>query len=438
MTTLPTRISLQQSRFQLIQHAMEIDNDETTSPLMRQVLNTRLEMLERNWLKFQEEHEDLCHSEHDSFHEHQYMKTRTYERCHEFYVHARANLLTRRDEIDESLPAVRSVSSEVFLPSTVNRRLSALPKITLPKFSGNFQEWRSYHDLFTSLIRNNAELSNVERMHYLKTSLSGEALRYVANLPVSGDSFSIAWETLSSRYENKRFLVTAHLDQLTNMKPLKTKSASVLSSLLANISETLGALRALGCSVEFWDPLLLHLLVKLLDTESREAWELKLGPTTNYPTFSEFEEFLIGRARAMQNLTLPGLIASTNKDDDKRSKSRSRFSTNAQVATCVAKDPAICPLCTSSHYLARCTTFLTKTPSQRLEIVKKHKKCFNCLGNHAIRQCKSTKRCQKCGKHHHTTLHNSAETSPSKAIAVTSAKTKESDVGNKMTNTSTD
>jgi hypothetical protein len=182
-----------------------------------------------------------------------------------------------------------------------------LPKITLPRFSGNYQEWRPYHDLFTSLIRNNAELSDVEKMHYLKTSLSGDALRYVTNIPISSESFSIAWDTLVSRYENKRFIISAHLNRLVNLKPLKTKSAKDLNTFLVTISESLGALRSLGCEVDSWDPLLLHSLVKLLDNETREAWQLKLGSTTSYSTFAKFKDFIIGKTRAMQNLSLNSL-----------------------------------------------------------------------------------------------------------------------------------
>lgn len=281
-----SRILLQQSRFRLIQDATESAQDEEASPMARQIINTRLDLLEQNWIKFQEEHEDLCRSDTDSLYEHQYMRARTFERCQEFYVHARANLLTRRDDIEGSLPPVISASSDSSAPRSVSRRLGALPKISLPRFSGNYAEWRPFHDLFDSLIRSNAELSEVEKMHYLKTSLAGEASKFVSNFPVSGDSFAMAWKTLVSRYENKRSIISAHLDRLTNLKPLKNKSAKDLRDFLATISETLGSLQALGCRVEHWDPLLLHSLVKLLDTESREEWEIQLGSSTSYPTFS--------------------------------------------------------------------------------------------------------------------------------------------------------
>lgn len=58
MSYLDARIALQQSRFNLIQKAADGDDVENSGS-SRQLLNTRLDMLEKNWVEFQKEHEDL-------------------------------------------------------------------------------------------------------------------------------------------------------------------------------------------------------------------------------------------------------------------------------------------------------------------------------------------------------------------------------------------
>ncbi|KMQ82487.1 hypothetical protein RF55_22771 [Lasius niger] len=295
---------------------------------------------------------------------------------------------------------------------------SALPHIKLPIFSGDYQSWRPFCDLFTSLIRDNPELTNVEKMHYLKTCVTEEASRLISNLSISGDNFSIAWNLLMSRYENKRFLISAQLDKIINLKPLKTKSAQGLRTLLTALSEATAALRSYGCAVDTWDPLLLHLIVKLLDSESREAWEVKLGSSIAYPTFPQFEEFLIERTRAMENL---GLSVSHTPVAAAAGNYRSKVAAHVTASTSDSNLSA-CPLCELSHPLARCEQYLSKTANQRKDIVIKHRRCYNCLAPHPVRKCASTRRCLKCGQRHHTSIHESNRESLSTSLSNTTAK----------------
>ena len=75
MSHLEARIVLQVSRFNLIQEAADFDDTDATQ-LNRQLINTRIEMLEQNWNKFLEEHENLCLSGGDNLSEKSYLKTR--------------------------------------------------------------------------------------------------------------------------------------------------------------------------------------------------------------------------------------------------------------------------------------------------------------------------------------------------------------------------
>ncbi|EFN67714.1 hypothetical protein EAG_00508, partial [Camponotus floridanus] len=64
-----------------------------------------------------------------------------------------------------------------------------------------------------------------------------------------------------------------------------------------------------------------------------------------------------------------------------------------------------CIICSSKHYLAKCPQYISKTTQQRYSILTKHGRCYNCLGAHRVSDCHSTKRCIKCGRKHHTTIH---------------------------------
>jgi len=406
MHSLRVQISMQMNRFLMIQNAVEDASEEISDTISRHLLSTRLEVLEDNWAKFQKEHERICHVHAEGLEEESYIKHRTYERCQEFYVQAKALLLERRDAIDASNSSSRS---SVTLPSDSrsNNCRRSLPKISLPVFSGDYHTWRSFSDLFTSMVGENKDITNVEKMHYLKTCLIGDAARLVTNLKVTDTTFSVAWQTLTSRYENKRVLISAQLDRLFSLKPIKSRSAQELNSMMTTVTESLGALEALNCSTKTWDPLLVHQLARLLDQDTREAWEVKLGPTTLYPTLKDFEEFVIGHTRALE------CLASTSGKSVKE-KGRSSFFPNKSdtksrslVATTPnAKTGGECRLCKSNHYFYNCPTFLSQPTERRKRTVMKLNLCFNCLGSHTASLCPSTRRCRKCGNKHHTTLHD--------------------------------
>lgn len=72
-----------------------------------------------------------------------------------------------------------------------------LPKISLPTFSGKHEEWLPFHDIFKSIIHNNASLSNIQRFQYLRSSLTGDALNLVSPLETSNRNYCVAWNILT-------------------------------------------------------------------------------------------------------------------------------------------------------------------------------------------------------------------------------------------------
>lgn len=66
---------------------------------------------------------------------------------------------------------------------------------------------------------------------------------------------------------------------------MEQRSASGLYNILTTVSECVNALKALGCSTDHWDDLLVYDIVQLLDVKTRKAWEIHLGSTTEYPAY---------------------------------------------------------------------------------------------------------------------------------------------------------
>lgn len=102
--------------------------------------------------------------------------------CDQIYYHILTlhRNLVPSDYVSEV--AESEVNNSVHQPSSNIK----LPKINLPNFSGDLKRWPAFYDTFNSLIHLNESLSDTERMHYLISCLTGDALALVSTFPVMG------------------------------------------------------------------------------------------------------------------------------------------------------------------------------------------------------------------------------------------------------------
>src|SRR5436190_18102545 len=115
---------------------------------------------------------------------------------------------------------------------------STLPRIQLPHFSGRYQDWPPFRDLFSSIIGKDSSTSKVEKLHYLKSCLKGEAELLIRDLPTTDENFQRAWKVLTNFYENKRLLTRSYLSQFISLQKLKNESAVELRKLYHSVRST--------------------------------------------------------------------------------------------------------------------------------------------------------------------------------------------------------
>lgn len=66
-----------------------------------------------------------------------------------------------------------------------------LPTIALPKFNGEFESWLGFRDTFKSLIHDNRSIGDVQKFHYLKASVVGEAEEVIGSIELSDTNYAI-------------------------------------------------------------------------------------------------------------------------------------------------------------------------------------------------------------------------------------------------------
>ena len=67
-----------------------------------------------------------------------------------------------------------------------------LPDIKLETFNGAYDEWISFRDSFTSIIHDNPSLSNIQKLHYLRSLLVSEPVDVIADLKITAENYTIA------------------------------------------------------------------------------------------------------------------------------------------------------------------------------------------------------------------------------------------------------
>lgn len=97
------------------------------------------------------------------------------------YVELKALLVSKLPNLSVNTEPTRVASNSASIVSQSVR----LPEIQIPKFDGNPELWIEFRDTFKSLIHANPNLTAIQKLHYLKDALIGEAHSSVANLEMS-------------------------------------------------------------------------------------------------------------------------------------------------------------------------------------------------------------------------------------------------------------
>ena len=94
-----------------------------------------------------------------------------------------------------------------------------LPKLEIPFFNGDKLRWSEFWDTFEATVDQNSHLSNIEKLSYLNSKLTGEAKQAVSGIYLSNDNYDITKTLLKERFGNSQSVVNSHYTQLVNMKP---------------------------------------------------------------------------------------------------------------------------------------------------------------------------------------------------------------------------
>ncbi|XP_055585303.1 uncharacterized protein LOC129738145 [Uranotaenia lowii] len=299
-------------------------------------------------------------------------------------------------------------SSHIQFHASMGSRVK-LPEIRLPSFSGKLREWVSFRDSFQSLIHNNGQLSPMEKFSYLRSSLSGEALEEVLSIELSDVNYTVAWEILTARYENKKLIVKAYLDALFSLEPIRKESFESINNLISEFEKNLLMLQKVGEDTDGWSTILAHMLCSRLDSVTRRNWETQHN-SKEVPKYEDMRKFLRSYCSVLQSVA-PATEPRNNVTDHHQSRTQSASYTTV-------KSSNQCPFCSETwHSPFHCQRFLRLKISERVEAANRSRVCRNCLqpGHFATNCTRSS--CRLCQQKHHTMLHATRSSVPNPSIS---------------------
>lgn len=332
----------------------------------------------------------------------------------------RQNICTRRNTTDST--------QTITAPMTIK-----LPEMRLPTFDGTIENWTSYFDSFSSMIDQNSDLTSVQKLQYLRSTLTGRAAASIQCLSTTDANYVDAIEILKEKFDCKRRILKRHCDAILEIPKLSRDSPEALGELVDTIRQNLRSLKNLRIDTASWDCMLVSIILSKLSADTAWHWELTLK-NKDMPSHKHLLEFIEKRANCapaipprttftsgQNNRAVPkptfkqptkGYAFATAKmrhspqHQHEASTSKYEIVTPARADTPATADTLPkCPVCHGPHGIWRCENFHSSTVEQRLTAVKRASLCRNCLRTHHDAELCRRGTCRICQQPHHTLLH---------------------------------
>lgn len=332
-------------------------------------------------------------------------------------------------------PLIKDHTEAVSSPSQAQSSNPSLklPPLTLKTFNGSPEQWLSFHSLFESSVHKNVSLSETEKLQYLLTSVQGEPLNLVKNLPIIPENYSVAWDILQNRYKNNRKIIIHYVNHIIDLPPIINPNSKNIRAFISHFQENSQALLALKHDVKKNNIILSTLLLRKLDGDLRKKFEDSRADAQKIPEVQEIISFLESECTHMEAANLSQNVTSKANPDPslpqysgKQTSQGMKTIPSRQVRTVLisaANQVRTCVFCTKKgHVIYRCADFQALSSQDKHELVKKRQYCFNCLGTaHISKDCKSKNVCTHCGRKHHSWLHM-PNRSPQNSAALSSMR----------------
>ncbi|XP_043642481.1 uncharacterized protein LOC122612735 [Drosophila teissieri] len=276
-----------------------------------------------------------------------------------------------------------------------------LPRLSLPTFDGKYCEYQNFILSFNQVIGHQPSMSKIEKFNQLLNCLREPALETVRAFQVTADNYTKARDRLKQRYDNPTLVFLDNILSLFALPTVAKSNGQQLRSLIDNASALYNSLRSLSTEPQICEAMLISIVMGKVDQETKRKWNESLDYTT-LPSWDKCVGVVERHCQYLESDKKPPAEAPMSQTGGHRSRSqRNQASLSFNCTT------QTCNICSQTdHKTFRCPELINLALDNRLNAVKRHKLCINCLGRgHLVANCPSTRRCHSCALPHHSLLH---------------------------------
>lgn len=310
-----------------------------------------------------------------------------------------------------------------------------LQPLVIPSFDGRPENWNLFYQSFRVNIHLNDQLSDSQRVQYLISKLTGDALKFTAGIVPTGETYHILWDSLVKKYQDKRALGTYYLNNILDLTNC-SHNANNLDMFISMFSASMSALQQLEIP-DLTDFVFMQCALRKMDVQTIQAFELSVR-SIEIPTSQMLICFVQDQAKILERSytrtnnwnktpasnssrnrnardqhTYKSFVASEPITDDAPAlckqtaiaPSTAQFTSMHSASSAVGKQCALCG--TTDHtQLYHCPQFKKLDARGRYQLIKSKHGCVNCVSTlHNLSNCNSSSVCEFCKKRHHTLLH---------------------------------
>ncbi|XP_070067080.1 uncharacterized protein [Drosophila virilis] len=131
------------------------------------------------------------------------------------------------------------------------------------------EDWSDFSNMFTTVIDKDPYLTNIEKLQHLRSCLKGTALNTIRSLEMSNANYATALELLDKRFNNKRLVFEAHINENLRLRKVDKGATTQLSEFSDKVNSHLLALKSMGSVEQIAGSIIVHILLQKLDSATQ-------------------------------------------------------------------------------------------------------------------------------------------------------------------------